>query len=31
VGLGPAGDLTVHPDQGAGTVHVIVDVNGYFQ
>jgi CSLREA domain-containing protein len=31
VGLGPSADVTVHPDQGSGTVHLIVDVNGYFQ
>ncbi len=29
--LGAAGDLTVHCDQGAGTAHLILDVNGYFQ
>ncbi|HYT32966.1 MAG TPA: hypothetical protein VEO37_10260, partial [Thermoanaerobaculia bacterium] len=31
VALGAAADLTVHPDQGSGTVHLIIDVNGYFQ
>jgi hypothetical protein len=30
-GLGAAGDLTVHCDQGAGTAHLILDVNGYFE
>jgi hypothetical protein len=29
--LGAAGDLTVLCDQGAGTVQLILDVNGYFQ
>jgi hypothetical protein len=29
--LGPSGDITVHVDQGSGTVHLIIDVNGYFQ
>ena len=30
--LGPNGDLTVHDDQATGgTVHVIIDVDGYFQ
>jgi CSLREA domain-containing protein len=29
--LGPSGDVTVHPDQPAGTVHLILDVTGYFQ
>ena len=29
--LGPSGDVTVHPDQPSGTVHLIVDVTGYFQ
>ena len=29
--LGPAGDLLVHCDQASGTVHLIIDVNGYFQ
>lgn len=29
--LGAAGDLTVHPDQPSGTVHLILDLNGYFQ
>jgi hypothetical protein len=31
IGLGAAGDITVHTDQGSGTVHLILDVNGYFQ
>jgi len=31
VALGASADLTVHPDQASGTVHLIVDVNGYFQ
>jgi len=31
VGLGPSADITVHPDQASGTVHLIIDVNGYFQ
>ncbi|HMF10495.1 MAG TPA: right-handed parallel beta-helix repeat-containing protein, partial [Thermoanaerobaculia bacterium] len=31
IALGPSADLTVHPDQAAGTVHLIIDVNGYFQ
>jgi hypothetical protein len=31
VTLGPSGDLTVHCDQAAGTVQVIIDANGYFQ
>ena len=29
--FGPSGDVTVHPDQPSGTVHLIVDVSGYFQ
>ena len=29
--LGPAGDFVVLSDQAAGAVHVIIDVNGYFQ
>jgi len=29
--LGPSGDIVVHVDQGSGTVHLIIDVNGYFQ
>ena len=29
--LGAAGGLTIHSDQPSGMVHVIVDVNGYFQ
>jgi hypothetical protein len=28
--LGLGGDLTVRCDQAAGTVHVILDVTGYF-
>ena len=31
VGLGPSGDVTVHPDQATGTVHFIIDINGYFR
>ncbi|HTO87591.1 MAG TPA: PQQ-dependent sugar dehydrogenase [Thermoanaerobaculia bacterium] len=31
VSLGAAGDFKVHCDQSSGTVHVIVDVSGYFQ
>jgi hypothetical protein len=32
LGLGAAGDVTVHVDQPVpGTVHLILDVNGYFQ
>jgi parallel beta-helix repeat protein len=31
IGLGTAGDVTVHVDQPAGTVHLILDVSGYFQ
>ncbi len=31
ISLGPAGDVTVQSDQGSGTVHVVIDVNGYFQ
>jgi len=31
VPLGPAGDILVHVDQASGTVHFIIDVNGYFQ
>jgi hypothetical protein len=31
VTLGPAGNIGVHVDQGSGTVHFIIDVNGYFQ
>jgi len=30
-GLGAAGDLTVQCDQSTGTVHLVLDVNGYFQ
>jgi hypothetical protein len=29
--LGPGGTLSVHSDQGSGTVHLIIDVNGYFE
>jgi hypothetical protein len=29
--LGSAGDLTAHVDQSSGTVHFIIDVNGYFR
>lgn len=29
--LGDGGALGVHVDQGSGTVHLIIDVNGYFQ
>jgi hypothetical protein len=31
VALGLSDDVTVHPDQASGTVHLIIDVNGYFQ
>jgi hypothetical protein len=31
VPLGVAGDLTAHVDQATGTVHFIIDVNGYFR
>jgi hypothetical protein len=31
VPIGPSGDLAVYVGQGAGRVHVIIDVNGYFQ
>jgi hypothetical protein len=31
VPLGSSGDLVVHVDQGSGTVHFIIDVNGYFE
>jgi hypothetical protein len=31
VGLGGAGEIAVRVGQGSGTVHVIVDVNGYFE
>src|SRR5262249_21646516 len=31
VALGPSGNLLVHLDQPLGTVHLIIDVNGYFQ
>jgi hypothetical protein len=29
--LGPSGDIVVHVDQASGSVHLIIDVNGYFQ
>jgi hypothetical protein len=29
--VGAAGDLAVRCDQGSGTVHLIIDANGYFQ
>jgi photosystem II stability/assembly factor-like uncharacterized protein len=29
--LGAAGDVAIYSGQGSGSVHVIVDVNGYFQ
>ena len=29
--LGSAGDLTVYAGQPSGTVHLILDVNGYFE
>jgi hypothetical protein len=29
--LGPAGDVVVHCDQAESSVHVILDVNGYFE
>jgi len=31
ISLGASGDITVHVDQASGTVHFIIDVNGYFQ
>jgi hypothetical protein len=31
VPLGPSGDIVAHVDQASGTVHLIIDVNGYFQ
>jgi hypothetical protein len=31
VALGAAGDLTVRCDQPAGTVELVLDVDGYFQ
>jgi hypothetical protein len=31
VSLGPSGDIVAHVDQASGTVHFIIDVNGYFQ
>ena len=30
-GLGPSGGIAVQCDQSAGTAHLILDVNGYFQ
>jgi hypothetical protein len=29
--LGPSGDISVRVDQGGGIVHLIIDVNGYFE
>ena len=31
VALGLLGDIAVYPDQTAGTVHPIIDVNKYFE
>ena len=31
VSLGSSGDIVAHVDQTSGTVHFIIDVNGYFQ
>ena len=31
VSLGSSGDMVVHVDQASGSVHLIIDVNGYFQ
>src|ERR1700737_4575953 len=31
VSLGAAGAIAVHCGQGAGTTHLVIDVNGYFQ
>jgi hypothetical protein len=31
IALGSSGDITVHVDQAAGTVQLIIDTNGYFQ
>jgi len=31
VSLGAVGDLAVHCGQASGTVHVVIDVSGYFQ
>jgi hypothetical protein len=31
VSLGLSGDIVAHVDQASGTVHFIIDVNGYFQ
>jgi hypothetical protein len=31
VTLGRAGDIVAHVDQASATVHLILDVNGYFQ
>jgi len=29
--LGPSGNISVRVDQGGGIVHLIIDVNGYFE
>ena len=29
--LGPTGEIAVSVDQGAGTVHLVIDVTGYFE
>jgi hypothetical protein len=29
--LGPTGEIAVYVDQGAGTVHLVIDVTGYFE
>ncbi len=29
--LGPSGDIVAHVDQASGSVHLIIDVNGYFR
>jgi hypothetical protein len=31
VALGPSGDILVHVGQASGTVHLIIDVSGYFE
>ena len=31
VSLGPVGEILIHSDQASGSVHVVIDVNGYFQ
>jgi hypothetical protein len=31
VKLGDSGAIAVHCDQASGTVHVIIDVDGYFE